>query len=121
MKSLRGSFVAIVTPMQGDGAVDFNALERLINWQIEQGSDGIVTVGTTGESATLDDAEHCAVIRETVRIVAGRVPVIAGTGANATTEAIHLTECAAKAGVDACLLVTPYYNKPTQEGLFQSR
>lgn len=119
MKSLRGSFVAIVTPMQGDGSVDFNALERLINWQIEQGSDGIVTVGTTGESATLDDAEHCAVIRETVRIVAGRVPVIAGTGANATTEAIHLTECAAKAGVDACLLVTPYYNKPTQEGLFQ--
>ncbi|MGB5600545.1 MAG: 4-hydroxy-tetrahydrodipicolinate synthase [Thiothrix litoralis] len=119
MKSLRGSFVAIVTPMQGDGSVDFNALERLINWQIEQGSDGIVTVGTTGESATLDDAEHCAVIRETVRIVAGRVPVIAGTGANATMEAIHLTECAAKAGVDACLLVTPYYNKPTQEGLFQ--
>lgn len=119
MKNLKGSFVAIVTPMMEGGAIDCESMKRFIDWQIEQGSDGIVTVGTTGESATIDEQEHCEVIRKTVEFVAGRVPVIAGTGANATSEAIRLTRCAAASGVDACLLVTPYYNKPTQEGLYQ--
>jgi 4-hydroxy-tetrahydrodipicolinate synthase len=110
--------VALVTPMQADGTVDQEALERLVEFHIENGTDAIVAVGTTGESATLDAAEHCAVIRSVVDLVRGRIPVIAGTGANATTEAIDLTRCAMEAGVDACLLVTPYYNKPTQEGLY---
>ncbi len=115
---IKGSLVALVTPMLADGEVDEDRLGRLIDWHIEQGTDGIVAVGTTGESATLDEDEHCHVIRRTVELAAGRVPVIAGTGANATSEAITLTRCAQRAGADACLLVTPYYNKPTQEGLY---
>jgi 4-hydroxy-tetrahydrodipicolinate synthase len=115
---IQGSLVALVTPMQASGEVDFDCLKRLVDWHIEQGTDGIVAVGTTGESATLDEGEHCEVIRRTVEYVAGRVPVIAGTGANATSEAINLTRCAKAMGADACLLVTPYYNKPTQEGLY---
>jgi len=114
----RGSMVALITPMHGDGRVDDVALRRLVDFHVEQGSDAIVTVGTTGESATLDEQEHCEVIRRVVDYAAGRIPVIAGTGANSTTEAIVLTRCAKAAGADACLLVTPYYNKPTQEGLY---
>lgn len=113
-----GSMVALVTPMHPDGAVDEGSLRALIDWHVEQGTDAIVIVGTTGESATLDPKEHCHVIRLTVEHAAGRIPVIAGTGANSTREAIELTRCAMQAGVDACLLVTPYYNKPTQEGLY---
>ena len=113
-----GSMVALVTPMRGDGALDEASLERLVEWHIEQGSDALVAVGTTGESATLDEHEHCHVIKRVVQIARGRIPVIAGTGANSTTEAITLTRCAMQAGADACLLVTPYYNKPTQEGLY---
>lgn len=113
-----GSMVALVTPMREDGAVDDISLARLIEFHIDQGTDAIVAVGTTGESATLDEQEHCDLIRRVVEMTAGRVPVIAGTGANSTTEAITLTRCALKAGADACLLVTPYYNKPTQEGLY---
>ncbi len=113
-----GSMVALVTPMQADGALDPESLRRLVEFHIEQGSNAIVAVGTTGESATLDEQEHCRVIRQTVDFTAGRIPVIAGTGANSTTEAIGLTRCAMQAGADACLLVTPYYNKPTQEGLY---
>ncbi|GMR07666.1 MAG: 4-hydroxy-tetrahydrodipicolinate synthase [Gammaproteobacteria bacterium] len=113
-----GSMVAIVTPMDVDGAVDQESLRRLVEFHVENQTDAIVVVGTTGESATLDEKEHCGVIRMFVEQVAGRVPVIAGTGANATSEAISLTRCAMEAGADACLLVTPYYNKPTQEGLF---
>lgn len=115
----RGSLVALITPMKENGAVDDDALRRLVNWHVEQGTDGIVSMGTTGESATLDEEEHCRVIAYTVECAAGRVPIVAGTGANSTTEAIRLTKCAKKAGADACLLVTPYYNKPTQEGLYQ--
>ena len=114
--------VAIATPMHTgvapDTALDLEGLERLIEYQIEHGTDAIVAVGTTGESATLNEKEHCEVIRLMIEIVKGRIPVIAGTGANSTTEAIHLTQCAKEAGADACLLVTPYYNKPTQEGLY---
>jgi len=116
---IRGSLVALVTPMTDDGAVDQVALERLVEWHIAEGTDAIVAVGTTGESATLDEEEHCHTIRRVVEIVNGRIPVIAGTGANSTSEAISLTACAKEAGADACLLVTPYYNKPTQEGLYQ--
>lgn len=115
---IQGSIVALVTPMEENGALDVESLHRLIEFHIEQGTDAIVAVGTTGESATLDEAEHCEVIRLTVKQVAGRVPVIAGTGANSTTEAISLTRRAQELGADACLLVTPYYNKPTQEGLY---
>lgn len=114
-----GSLVALVTPMDSRGSLDWQALERIIDFHLEQGTDGIVTVGTTGESATLDMSEHKEVIRRVVERVAGRIPVIAGTGANSTTEAIELTESARSVGADACLLVTPYYNKPTQEGLYQ--
>jgi 4-hydroxy-tetrahydrodipicolinate synthase len=114
----RGSMVALITPMHEDGGIDTGALHRLVDFHIEQGTDAIVAVGTTGESATVDEAEHCDLIRQVVRYAAGRIPVIAGTGANATTEAIALTRCAKEAGADACLLVTPYYNKPTQEGLY---
>ncbi|WP_139556235.1 4-hydroxy-tetrahydrodipicolinate synthase [Methylotetracoccus oryzae] len=116
---IQGSMVALVTPMAEDGALDYDALARLIDFHIDEGSDALVVVGTTGESATLDTEEHCEVIRFAVERVAGRVPVIAGTGANATREAIELTERAQGVGADACLLVTPYYNKPTQEGLFR--
>jgi 4-hydroxy-tetrahydrodipicolinate synthase len=113
-----GSMVALVTPMRADGALDFESLGRLIELHIDNGTDALVVVGTTGESATLDEREHCEVIRQAVRLARGRLPVIAGTGANATTEAITLTRCAMQGGADACLLVTPYYNKPTQEGLY---
>ena len=114
-----GSIVAIVTPMQADGAVDYGALDRLVQFHIDNGTDGIVAVGTTGESATLNVDEHIEVVRRVVAKAAKRIPVIAGTGANSTSEAIELTQLAKAAGADACLLVTPYYNKPTQEGLFQ--
>lgn len=114
----QGSIVALVTPMRGDGSVDDSSLKRLIEWHIESGTAAIVAVGTTGESATLDHSEHCDVIAQVVAQVKHRIPVIAGTGANATREAIELTRCAKEAGADACLLVTPYYNKPTQEGLY---
>lgn len=113
-----GSMVALVTPMQQDGALDEAALLALVEWHIEQGTDAIIAVGTTGESATLNHKEHCHVISLVVDKAAGRIPIIAGTGANSTTEAISLTRCAMEMGVDACLLVTPYYNKPTQEGLY---
>lgn len=115
---IRGSLVAIVTPMLDNGEVDESALERLLRFHLDNETDGIVAVGTTGESATLSFDEHCAVIRKIVDFIAGRLPVIAGTGANSTTEAIALTACAKQAGADAALLVTPYYNKPTQEGLY---
>lgn len=111
--------VALVTPMLEDESVDFDALEKLVEFHIASGTDAIVAMGTTGESATLDFDEHCEVVRFVVEKVNGRVPVIAGTGANSTSEAIALTQCAKEAGADACLLVTPYYNKPTQEGLYQ--
>lgn len=114
----QGSIVALVTPMQANETLDMEGLDRLIEFHISNGTDGIVAVGTTGESATLDEQEHCGLIRHIVEAVKGRVPVIAGTGANSTREAIDLTACAKKAGADACLLVTPYYNKPTQEGLY---
>lgn len=114
----QGSMVALVTPMLDDGSVDDAVLADLIEFHIEAGTDAIVSVGTTGESATLTVAEHSQVIKKTVGLVDGRVPVIAGTGANATAEAIELTAKAKLAGADACLLVTPYYNKPTQEGLY---
>lgn len=116
---IQGSIVALVTPMEQDGSLDRDALRGLIEFHIEQGTDGIVAVGTTGESATVDEAEHRELIQITVEQVAGRIPVIAGTGANSTTEAINLTRHAKDVGADACLLVTPYYNKPTQEGLYR--
>ncbi len=115
---IQGSIVALVTPMDNSGAVDSESLRKLLDYHIVQGTDAIVAMGTTGESATLDEDEHCNVIKQVVDHVAGRIPVIAGTGANSTSEAIVLTRRAKKAGADACLLVTPYYNKPTQEGLF---
>jgi 4-hydroxy-tetrahydrodipicolinate synthase len=114
----RGSIVALVTPMHADGEIDDASLQRLVDFHVAQGTAAIVSVGTTGESATLDEDEHCAVIRRTVEFAAGRLPVIAGTGANSTREAITLTRCAREAGADAALLVTPYYNKPTQQGLY---
>ena len=114
-----GSIVALVTPMQADGAVDFAAVDRLVEFHIDAGTNAIVAVGTTGESPTLSVSEHIAVVRRVVERVAKRIPVIAGTGANSTPEAIELTQLAKDAGADACLLVTPYYNKPTQEGLYQ--
>ncbi len=114
---VRGSIVALVTPMDADGAIDDAALARLVDFHVAAGTAAIVAVGTTGESATLDEAEHCAVITRCVQLAAGRIPIIAGTGANATAEAIRLTRCAQQAGADAALLVTPYYNKPTQAGL----
>lgn len=116
---LQGSMVALVTPMHPDGTVDYKRLADLIDWQIEQGTHCLVAVGTTGESATLSMQEHSDVIRYFVQHVKGRVPVIAGTGANNTTEAIKLTQDAADAGADCALLVAPYYNKPPQEGLYQ--
>ena len=116
---LTGSIVALVTPMRIDGSVDWGALDRLIEWHIDSGTHGIVPMGTTGESATLATDEHLQVIKRTVDVVAGRVPVIAGTGSNATDEALHQTQEAQRLGADACLLVTPYYNRPTQEGLYQ--
>jgi 4-hydroxy-tetrahydrodipicolinate synthase len=116
---IEGSIVALVTPMYADGSIDWESLSRLIDMHLEAGTSALVAMGTTGESATLDFDEHCEVVRRTVDQVATRIPVIAGTGANATSEAIELTGAAKQLGVDACLLVTPYYNKPGQEGLFQ--
>ena len=113
-----GSMVALVTPMRADGSVDSDSLRTLVEFHIASGTDAIVAVGTTGESATLDVEEHCDVIRQIVEQVNGRIPVIAGTGANSTTEAIELTEYARDLGVAAVLLVTPYYNRPTQQGLY---
>ncbi len=115
----QGSLVAIVTPMQPDGSLDLPALRKLIDWHIAEGTDGIVIVGTTGESPTVNVDEHCALIQVTVEHTNKRVPVIAGTGANSTQEAIELTQQAKRLGADACLLVAPYYNKPSQEGLYQ--
>jgi len=114
----QGSMCALITPMHEDGSLDYPALDQLIEFHIKSGTHAIVAMGTTGESATLNETEHCEVIRHVVDKVAGRIPVIAGTGANSTSEAIILTRCAHKGGADACLLVTPYYNKPTQEGLY---
>src|SRR3546814_622637 len=116
---LLGSLVAMVTPMHKDGVLDLSALRSLIDFHINQGTDGIVVVGTTGESPTVDFEEHCLLISTTIEHTAGRIPVIAGTGANSTREALELTRQAQGLGADACLLVTPYYNKPTQEGLYQ--
>lgn len=117
---ITGSIVALVTPMCPDSCdVDWIALEAVVEWHIEQGTHALVAVGTTGESATLSVKEHSQVIRATVEASNGRIPIIAGTGANCTREAIELTEAAKEAGADACLLVTPYYNKPTQDGLYQ--
>lgn len=114
----QGSMVALVTPMHADGAVDWPALADLVEWHIQEGTHAIVAVGTTGESPTLSVSEHMEVIRRVVDIAAKRIPVIAGTGANATSEALEWTATAKGLGADACLLVAPYYNKPTQEGLF---
>lgn len=116
---IEGSIVALVTPMSADGKVDYQQLSALLEHHISCGTHGIVAVGTTGESATLNVDEHLAVIEHTVQAVAGRIPVIAGTGANSTQEAVHLTAEAEKLNADAALLVVPYYNKPTQEGLYQ--
>ena len=116
---ITGSLVAIVTPMQDDGSLDFPRLRSLIDWHIAEGSDGIVVVGTTGESPTVDVDEHCELIRATVQHVAGRVPVVAGTGANSTAEAVELARFASQAGATAHLSVVPYYNRPTQEGLYR--
>ena len=114
---ISGSIVALVTPMHDDGRIDFESLASLVEWHITQGTDSIVAVGTTGESATLNVDEHCQVVQFIVDQVNQRIPVIAGTGANSTSEAIEWTQAAAESGADACLLVTPYYNKPTQKGL----
>lgn len=116
---ITGSIVALVTPMHADGSIDWDSFAALLDWHVEQGTDAVVAVGTTGESATVDVDEHTAIIEFTVKRIAGRMPVIAGTGANSTAEALELTSRAKQAGADACLLVTPYYNKPTQEGLYQ--
>jgi len=116
---LKGSLVAIVTPMQDDGSLDLARLRALVDWHAAQGTDGIVVVGTTGESPTVSYGEHCALIRAVVEQAAGRMAVIAGTGANSTAEAIELTHCAKSAGADYALSVAPYYNKPTQEGLYR--
>lgn len=116
---ITGSSVALVTPMLSNGDVDWENLDKLVDMHLDKGTDSIVAVGTTGESATLNCDEHCQVIKRVVERVAGKIPVIAGTGANSTSEAIELTREAKNVGADACLLVTPYYNKPTQEGLYQ--
>lgn len=116
---ITGSIVALVTPMHSDGSVDWVSLEGLLDLHLAAGTSAIGAVGTTGESATLSVPEHCELIKRCVSYIAGRIPIVAGTGANSTWEAIKLTEAAAKAGADACLLVTPYYNRPTQLGLFE--
>lgn len=113
-----GNMVALVTPMHADDSVDYDALAGLVEFHIANGTSAIISMGTTGESATLDMDDHCEVMRRTVEMARGRIAVIAGTGANSTTEAIELTRCASLGGADACLIVTPYYNKPTQEGLY---
>lgn len=115
---IAGSMVALVTPMDSQGAVDWDSLGKLVDFHLQQGTNAIVAVGTTGESATLDVPEHIEVVRRVVQQVAGRMSVIAGTGGNSTRESVELTQAAKDVGADACLLVTPYYNKPTQEGLY---
>ena len=119
MFNLRGSIVALVTPMDESGAIDWQAFKDLIEWHINSGSSGLVIVGTTGESATLDVSEHVQVIENSVKTADGRIKIIAGTGANSTKEAVYLTNSAKSAGADAALLVTPYYNRPSQEGLYR--
>jgi 4-hydroxy-tetrahydrodipicolinate synthase len=114
----KGSLVALITPMRADGSVDEKAYAALVDWQIKEGTNGVVPVGTTGESPTLSHAEHRRVVEIALEVAKGRVPVIAGTGSNSTEEAIELTRHAKEAGADAALVVTPYYNKPTQEGIF---
>jgi 4-hydroxy-tetrahydrodipicolinate synthase len=116
---IQGSIVAIVTPMHADGSLDLPSLRKLIDWHIAEGTDGIVIVGTTGESPTVSVEEHCELIKVAVEHTAKRIPVIAGTGGNSTTEAIELTRFAKEVGADASLQVVPYYNRPTQEGMFQ--
>ena len=116
---LKGSLVAIVTPMHDDGSLDLDRLRALVDFHVQEGTDGIVVVGTTGESPTVNFEEHCQLISAVVEQAGGRVPVIAGTGANSTREAIELTECAKKAGAAYSLSVVPYYNKPTQEGMYR--
>jgi 4-hydroxy-tetrahydrodipicolinate synthase len=116
--SILGSIVAIVTPMQEDGALDFDALRHLLDWHVDQGTHGIVIVGTSGESPTVNVEEHCELIRVAVEHINGRIPVIAGTGGNSTREAVELTEFAKQVGADASLQVVPYYNKPTQDGIY---
>ena len=116
---IQGSIVAIVTPMREDGSLDYPRLKSLVDFHVAEGTDGIVIVGTTGESPTVDVEEHCELIRAAVEYAAGRIPVIAGTGGNSTSEAIELTACAKKVGAVASLNVVPYYNKPTQEGLYR--
>jgi 4-hydroxy-tetrahydrodipicolinate synthase len=118
-KPMHGSMVAIVTPMLEDGSLDYPGLKNLLDWHVTEGTDGIVIVGTSGESPTVSVEEHCELIRVTVDHIRGRIPVIAGTGGNSTREAIELTEFAKKVGADASLQVVPYYNKPTQEGMYQ--
>lgn len=116
---ITGSIVALVTPMHVDGSVDWASLERLLDLHLQAGTAAIGAVGTTGESATLSVPEHLEVIKHCVKYLAGRLPIVAGTGSNSTWEAIELTRAAAEAGADACLLVTPYYNRPTQRGLYE--
>lgn len=116
---ITGSIVAIVTPMHEDGSLDLDSLGAIVEHHIESGTDAIVSVGTTGESATLSHDEHHIVIEKTINCAAGRIPVVAGTGSNSTAEALELTRVASELGADACLLVVPYYNKPTQEGLYR--
>lgn len=116
---ITGSIVALITPMHADGGVDWESLDRLVEFHIKEGTDAIVAVGTTGESATLTTDEHVGVIERVIKVSAGRRPIIAGTGANNTAEAIELTQEAKRVGADACLLVTPYYNKPPQRGLIK--
>lgn len=116
---IQGSIVAIVTPMHEDGSLDLPGLRKLLDWHIAEGTDGVVIVGTTGESPTVSVEEHCELIKVAVQHAAKRIPVIAGTGGNSTTEAIELTQYAKNVGADASLLVVPYYNRPTQEGMYQ--
>jgi 4-hydroxy-tetrahydrodipicolinate synthase len=116
---IKGSIVAIVTPMHADGSLDYPGLRKLIDWHIAEGTDGIVIVGTTGESATVTVEEHCELIKLAVEHTRGRIPIIAGTGGNSTAEAIKLTDYAKSVGADAALLVVPYYNRPTQEGMYR--
>lgn len=117
--NIRGSIVALVTPMQADGSLDLVALDRLIDWHVESGTHALVVVGTTGESATLSVQEHCDLVAHCVQVTRKRISVIAGSGSNSTEEALYFTKSARQHGADACLLVTPYYNKPSQEGLYQ--
>ena len=115
---LQGSIVALVTPMRADGSIDWEAHEMLVRWHVESGTAGVVPMGTTGESATLNTQEHLEVISRTIELANGRISVVAGTGSNSTEETLHQTKEAESLGADACLLVTPYYNRPTQEGLY---